>query len=462
MIWLILTLISLVALAILAYPLFSSKLHGISRSEGGLSVYTHQLKELEADVVRGVLTEMDAEPVKLEIQRRLLLVSKQDQRDQKSSKRRLPGVAVSVLIAVPLATFALYWFLGSPDLVSKPLASRDIEQEKTALVGRDLGDLVKRLTARLAEDPRNLDGWILLARTLSRMGRYHDAATTYLQATTIAGEDADLYVGAGENFYFQAEGVISEASLEAFSKAFEIDSQHPGARYYLALRDAQIGNEEKALESWIALYTDSDPNAAFMRIVRGRIQEMANDLGRDVTLLLASKPLPQSPQPGPSSEEIKAASNMSVADRQAMIQNMVTRLATRMEETPEFDGLMRLGQVYGTLRQFDKSADAYGLAANLQQDNPAPLSLQAFAFIQTAEEGAPPPDAAVALYQRVLKMNDKDPEALWYLGISEARANNRQTALKHWNKLLSLAPEDSQLRENVSRAINALSQSPQN
>ncbi len=463
MIWLVLALISAVALIILGYPLLSKKLQGVSRAEGGLSVYKQQLEELAADVSRGVLSENDAEPVKVEIQRRMLSAAKQDENGSTQTTGRLPIVAIVVLIAVPLTAFALYSNLGSPDITSKPLASRNIAKEKSDLAGKDLGGLVEKLAARLQQSPDNLDGWILLARTLSRMGRYEEAANTYLQSTRLAGDDADIYVGAGENFYFLANGVISEASLSAFEKAFEIDPAHPGARYYLALQDAQTGNEDKALNRWISLYNDSDSNASFMKIVRGRIDEMAEKLGRDVSAELAAKPaVPQTTTSGPSEEDVKAAANMSATDRQDMIQNMVKRLAARMQETPEFDGLMRLGQVYGTLRQFENSADAYGRAAALQQGNPEPLSQQAFALIQSGDAGAPPPANAVALYRKVLTMDAASPEALWYIGISEARAGNRPEALKHWNKLQEMSPEGSQLRTNVAKAINSLSQMKQN
>jgi len=145
-----------------------------------------------------------------------------------------------------------------------------------------------------------------------------------------------------------------------------------------------------------------------------------------------------------------------------MIRSMVVRLADRMEETPEFDGLMRLGQVYGTLGDFEKSAGAYGRAAMLDDKNPEPLTLQASALIRNEEEGAPPSEAAIDLYRRVLAIDGDAPEALWYIGVYEARSGNSAAALKSWHKLQSLVPKDSALSANVSRAINALSKAAQN
>ncbi len=66
------------------------------------------------------------------------------------------------------------------------------------------------------------------------------------------------------------------------------------------------------------------------------------------------------------------------------------------------------------------------------------------------------------MYRQVLKLDNSAAEALWYVGIAEARAGNKQAALDHWKKLQSVVPEGSPLQDNVTRAINALSPSPQN
>lgn len=462
MTWLILAALCLPALALLGYPLLSRRSQTVGRDEGGLAVYRQQLKELDADITRGVLSEQDAEPTRIEIQRRILRLGKSGSEDGNLTSGRMPLLTLGLVLVVTLSSFGLYSYLGSPGLASKPLASRNIALEKRDLAGRDLGNLVKRLAEKLQENPENLDGWILLARTLSRMERYEQAAETFLQATKLAPKDADLFVGAGENYYFKSDGMVSQKAVEAFEAAYALDPTHAGARYYLALHAAQNGRRQEALNSWMTLFEESDASAPYMRILRGRIAELAGEINVDVSALLSSKGEERSTQAGPSQDDMQAAADMSKEDREQMIQEMVGRLAERMQAEPDFEGLMRLGQVYGTLGQFDKSAEAYGRAAEIDGGNPAPLAGQAFALIRHAEEGSPPPEEAVALYRRVLELDETAPEALWYVGIAEARAGNRETALQYWTRLKSLVPEGSQVSANVTRAINALSETPQN
>ncbi|MCG8492072.1 MAG: c-type cytochrome biogenesis protein CcmI [Sneathiellales bacterium] len=454
MTWIILAVITLLALIILARPLFGRGVSIVERTEGGLEVYRQQLKELDTDIERGVLSEAEAEPTRFEIQRRMIALSK----GGIGTKARFASGGIPqllLLLLVPAFSFALYWQLGSPELPSKPLAERDIAKEKRDLAGRDLSALVSRLAEKLQENPENVDGWILLARTLSRMERYEDAATTFLKATTIAPNDVDLYVGAGENFYFHADGKVSSDAEKAFKQAYRLDPTHAGARYYLALRDAQEGKSKKALDAWITLYVESEPTAPYMRILKARISELAEKTGRDVKEILASREAPPTPA-GPSRDDMEAAAQMSAKDREAMIQGMVSQLATRMKEAPEFAGLMRLGKVYGTLKEYHKSAGAYEEAARLQPSDPVPLIRQAFALTRLAGDKAPPTDKAVELYRKALSLDPENFESLWYLGIAEARAGNMKAARKYWEDLYALAPDGSEIRENVRKAINAL------
>lgn len=459
MIWFVLALFTLVALVILLLPFWRNLEGAVSRESEGREVYKAQLDELDADIARGVTSEADGEPIRLEIQRRILRADKQVQTPQKPQKRQAIVSAIIGLFVIG-GSFALYGLTGSPDLPSKPLAGRDLAQEKQDFVGQDLSSLVKRLAEKLQESPDNLDGWVLLARTLSRINRYEDAAKTYLQATRLAPDDADLYVGAAENYYYMAEGTVSDAALAQFKKAYALDPQHPGARYYLAVYAAQNDQLADALDQWISLYEDSEPSAPFMGLLAERISRAGDELDRDVTALLTSKE-PTSDAKGPSREDMEAAAEMTAADRRDMIDSMVAGLAERMTEAPEFDGLMRLGKAYATQQKFTLSAEAYGGAAKLAPENVDPLVLQALSMVQAHTEKEPPA-AAIDIYRRVLVLDDTVAEAHWYIGVSEAVAGNTEQARIHWERMLTLVPKDSTLYANVISAIKSLSQPSQN
>ncbi len=459
MIWIVLFFITILALILLLLPFRKNGLNKAAVQSEGIDVYKAQLIELEADLTRGVLSDADAEPLRLEIQRRILRAGR-TQKSQTIQQKSQTTLVIAIAIAVVAGSFSLYFMTGSPDVPSKPLASRDLEKEKRDLAGQDLNSLVKRLAEKLQENPDNLDGWILLARTLSRMERYEDSANTYLQATRLAPNDADLYVGAAENYYYMASGSVSDAALQNFKKAYSLDPLHPGARYYLAVHDAQNGKLGDALDKWISLYQDSEADAPFMPLLSERITRSAAELDRDVAQILAQKQ-PITNEPGPSREDMEAAAEMTAADRREMIENMVAGLAERMLETPEFDGLMRLGKAYATQQKFEESANAYERAAQLQPENVDPLVLQALSLVR-ASDNKEPPQTAIEVYRKVLVLDDTVAEAHWYIGVSEAIQGNTDQARTHWQRMLELIPQDSALYTNVINAIKSLSPTPQN
>mgnify|MGYP000356014640 CR=1 FL=1 len=77
MIWIILAVLAAAVLVLLLYPLLKTDISNVSRAVEGMEVYKQQLLEMDADVKRGALSTSEAEALKLEIQRRMLRLSKE-------------------------------------------------------------------------------------------------------------------------------------------------------------------------------------------------------------------------------------------------------------------------------------------------------------------------------------------------------------------------------------------------
>ena len=462
MIWVAFSIILLLALALLIWPFIREGRQARAHADQGLEVYRQQLDELAADVSRGVIGEAEAEAMEMEIKRRMLRIGRQGETGAKTSGQKSSWqIAAILIIAVPAISIALYTDLGSPNQPAQPLAARDIEAERTALETQDVASLIQRLVDALKAQPDNLDGWVLLARTLSRLERYEEAAETYMKATLLAPNSAELFVSAGENYYFASGGTVTPAAEEAFEQAEVIDPDNPGVRYFLALRDAQGGDLSGALDKWIALYEESPADAPFMPVLARRIQQTAEETGTDIGDLIENKAASNVPR-GPSSADIAAAASMSDEDRQEMINSMVAGLAARMEENPEYEGLMRLGQAYGTLERYEDSADAYARARVQKPGDIAALKAEAFSHIQAAGKNGIPPASAVTLYREVLAQNPDDPQALWYLGVAEATAGNNEEAIKLWNRLQAVTEAGSPVNTAAKEAIKSLSDADKN
>ncbi len=462
MIWIVFSIILLVVVAVLVWPFVRTGRQTRAHADQGLEVYRQQLDELGSDVARGVIGKAEAEAMETEIKRRMLRMGRQSVKSaQKSGSKTSWQIAVILIIAVPVISIALYADLGSPDSPARPLAARNIEAERAALETQDVASLIQRRGDALKAQPDNLDGWVLLARTLSRLERYDEAAETYMKATLLAPNSAELFIGAGENYYFAAEGAITPAAEKAFEQAGAIDPDNPGARYYLALRDAQGGDRSGALQKWIALYEESPAAAPFMPVLARRIEQTAEETGTDIGDLFDRK-MASAETTGPSSDDIAAAANMSAEERQEMITSMVAGLAARMEEAPEYEGLMRLGQAYGTLQKYEESADAYARARALKPEDFAALQAEALSHVQAAGDAGVPPASAVELYRLVLDRNPDYPQALWYLGVAEAARGNNAEAIKLWTRLQVVTEPGSAVNAAATEAIKSLSGADKN
>ena len=58
--------------------------------------------------------------------------------------------------------------------------------------------------------------------------------------------------------------------------------------------------------------------------------------------------------------------------------------------------------------------------------------------------------------RNVLERDAENPQALWFVGISEAVAGNNKAARELWQRLLELLPEDNEDRQAVERALDTL------
>jgi cytochrome c-type biogenesis protein CcmH len=112
----------LLALWLILPPLFQAAgdAHVDDARAANLLVYQDQLRELQTDLKSGLLTQMQYDQDKEEIERRLL----EDVSDEKLSQapkvwatRRL---AYAVAISIPLAAILFYVFVGSPRLIDSP------------------------------------------------------------------------------------------------------------------------------------------------------------------------------------------------------------------------------------------------------------------------------------------------------------------------------------------------------
>ena len=456
-IWLIFAVLAAVVVGLVIWPLAAARGRAPARAAYDRAVYRDQLKDIARDGDRGLLTPGEAASARIEIERRLLAAGEEPATGLRASAKSTtaPLMLTMVLaVLVPLAAVAIYLVHGAPRIPDQPYEARSAERALTDAHGAlDLDKTVAALQERLKAEPGSAEGWLLLARTQAARGRWRESAEAYREAMPLTQERPDVAAAHAEMLVMAANGVVTPAAREALAKIVASDPKNPSARYYLALADAQAGNAQGAIDAWQALLAEARADAPWAQTVRQRIADTAKAAGLSV-------PAPPAAQtsPGPSSDDVAAAAQLTPEQRNEMIRGMVDRLAARLKETPDdLQGWLRLGRAYEVLKEPERAADAYAQAATLKPEDPAILARELDALMADRPPTEPMPATALAVLKRLQTLDANDPSALWYLGLAAAQAHEIDEAKAYWQRLLTVLPADSDEHKMVLDALAALS-----
>lgn len=360
--------IVLTAIAVLAVlaPLSRRRAPPVVPAANDIEVYRDQLAELDRDAERGLIGAAESEEARAEIGRRILRLARSDgpAAGSRSNAFASRAVAFAAVLSVPLVSWGLYALIGSPDLPSQPLAAR----LSTDPANAPIEELVARAEAHLAANPDDGHGWEVLAPVYFRIGRHADAVNAYRQAIRLVGDSATRQSGLGEAIAAEAGGLIGDEAQAAFRRAVALDAKDAKARFYLASALAQQNRIAEAADAWKAMRQDLPADSPWLGAV-------------DEALAEAARRTATADAPGPSRADVEAASEMSAADRDAMISGMVAKLDAELRENPQNpEGWQRLVRSYIVLGRQDEARDALarGVAA-LGGKSPEAETLQAFA-----------------------------------------------------------------------------------
>lgn len=354
---------ALIAVAIMVWPFLRRSDTAVNTRDGAMAVLRDQIHEVERDRARKVISAAEADDAIIEIKRRLLLVSKRAQSPQSTASGGAWLAALSVVI-VGVTGVGLYTVLGNPNVPSMPYAERAAERESSA----EMLALTTELRGRLDADPEGgpFDGWMILGQSLMGMNLFTDAAEAFSVASERPEATSSTFSRLAEALIAAENGVVTPPAEAAIEEAIDRDPLNPAALYYQAIALGQAGRNataydlladrirrESEIQPWMSAFTD-------------QLNRLGEQMGRPPVgpmMLLAQS------GPGPTAEDVAAASEMSAEDRAAFIRSMVDRLATRLEETPDdLDGWLRLANAYSVLGERDQAREALDRAEPLLPD----------------------------------------------------------------------------------------------
>ena len=263
--WILASLAILVALLLLVPPLMRGGAGLEASGDANVALYRERLAELDLERDRGEVEADRYTALREDLERGLLADA--GKRDAAHAVARAPagGMAIAVAVVVPVCSLALYLWLGSPHGLDPQPAPRD------TAAGADpappVEAMVASLAAKLAGDPDDAGGWLLLARSQVALERFDDALVGFERAHALLGDEPALLADWAEAEAGGAGNRFPASALDRLDRALELDPDHEKALWLGGFAAAQNGRPDTAVARWERLLARQPPGSREETIV---------------------------------------------------------------------------------------------------------------------------------------------------------------------------------------------------
>lgn len=169
----------------------------------------------------------------------------------------LERLGVALILAIPLAIVALYWWLfvaplQAPSRTAQlPVAAQlSPEARRPSEAGMDIEQLADRLARRLERAPGDANGWRTLARTYYAMMRFPEAVAAYEKLETLGSLDADVLADYADALAMAQGRRLEGRPMQLVRRALAADPRQWKALSIAATDAFQRGDIRAAIDAW--------------------------------------------------------------------------------------------------------------------------------------------------------------------------------------------------------------------
>ena len=248
----------------------------VERREANILVYKDQQRELDADLKNGLIGEQQYEQEKAELERRLLedVAAATNDVAAKNPRRKF---AYGVGAFIPIGAVALYFVVGNPKAVTTtptertaPVASTDASN---MMSDQQIAANIQKLADRMKDNPNDVQGWTMLARSYMMQEHFGDAATAYEKLTVLTPNDADAWADYAEAAALANGQNLAGKPNDAINRALKIDPKHQKALALAGSAAFQAKDYNKAMEHWQQLLKLLPPGSQELQIITEQISK---------------------------------------------------------------------------------------------------------------------------------------------------------------------------------------------
>ncbi len=263
-----------------------------------------QLQQLQAQLTSGVLTPEQYDTDKATLERRLLdQVLTQPPQD---ANERLVFAGIAALALVVAG--AGYW-LSARRVPASPavVAHAGVTSPSAAMMGAtstpsmpasaphgtnsdQVVSMTDRLAERLKQQPRDAEGWAMLARSYSVLGRHPEALKAYEKAVALGKDDANLLADYADSLAMQNNRVLAGEPLKLVERALKMDPRNPKALSMAGSEAFDRQDYGRAIQYWQQLVDQGPGDSPMVRQILPGLEQARQLAGQTSKSAKLSKP----------------------------------------------------------------------------------------------------------------------------------------------------------------------------
>ncbi len=193
----------------------------------------------------------------------------------KVSGRLLAGIGVFVLV-IAAAGYARF---GTPSAWKGVPVAQSEDEAGHGNAMAQIEAMVGKLEERLKAQPEDPDGWSMLGRSYSAMGRYPEAVSAFQRVTSMKPQDAQGYADLADAKAMAAGRQLAGEPAALIAKALELDPKNLKALALAGTIAFDANDFPKAARLWEAAVAVAEPGSELARNLQGGVAEARSRAG---------------------------------------------------------------------------------------------------------------------------------------------------------------------------------------
>jgi cytochrome c-type biogenesis protein CcmH len=258
-------IMTLIAVVFLLVPLKKRHAPAALMEHANLDVLRSQMAELENDFQTGVIGEKEYQEARNELDRRTLEETDNVQ-PAAAAPETAPVARSKKIIWSAIAFFAiicvggvLYTIIGTPQVFTPQMAQS--QDTPHTMSPQDMDMMLNEFAARMKNEPDNLNGWFMLARSYAQTGKLKEAADAYEHLISRLPNDAVILSDYADLVGAMQDGDLSGKPMELIERALKADPKNWKALALAGTHAFNVGDFNKAVEYWSTIKSNLPPDA---------------------------------------------------------------------------------------------------------------------------------------------------------------------------------------------------------